>query len=96
MKCYNTRLDLVQLPSYKHPLFNSVSVRRFRFMRFHVTLLFPEKQLPHKLGVFTGINKQRASVHRVGWLSHIATPVPEGLAPSRAQPHSLQRELVDI
>ena len=52
-------------------------------MRFHVTLLFPEKQLPHKLGVFTGINKQRASMQRVGWLSHITTPVPEGLAPSR-------------
>jgi len=65
-------------------------------MRFHVTLLFPEKQLPHKLGVFTGINKQRASVQRVGWLSHITTPVPEGLAPSTVQPHSLQRELVDI
>lgn len=65
-------------------------------MRFHVTLLFPEKQLPHKLGVFAGINKQRASVQRVGWLSHITTPVPEGLAPSGLQPHSLQRELVDI
>jgi hypothetical protein len=49
-------------------------------MRFHVTLLFPEKQLPHKLGVFTGITKQLASVQRVGWLSHIATPVPKGFA----------------
>jgi len=65
-------------------------------MRFHVTLLFTEKQLPHKLGVFTGINKHRVSVLRVGWLSHITTLVPEGLAPSRVQPHSLQRELVDI
>jgi hypothetical protein len=84
------------IPVMCHSLLTSISVRNLRLMRFDVTFLFPRRQLPRKFGVFTGVNKQSASVQHVDWSSEIATPVTKYSSPSRVQPHSFKRELVDI